>query len=79
MPDRRVQWRLRDFDYWLDLWIDVEDPDEQVRWAVGGWIQSRLEDPYRGVERVAGFDNLWFGPVPAAPWRRTYRDVLLLY
>lgn len=32
--------------------------------TVGNWIMSRLDGPYRGMERAAGFPNLWFGPVP---------------
>ena len=30
------------------------------------WLMSRLEDPYQGVTRADGFDNLWYGTVPGS-------------
>jgi hypothetical protein len=45
-----------------------ESPSIELRTAVVDWIATRYEDPYQGVARQAGFDNLWWGPVP-----RTYR------
>ena len=32
--------------------------------GVGAWILSRFDDPYQGMRREPGFDNLWYGPVP---------------
>ena len=29
-----------------------------------GWIMTRFDDPYGGVAREAGFENLWFGSIP---------------
>ena len=35
-----------------------------LRFLVTEWILTRAADPYQGVRREAGFDNLWFGAVP---------------
>jgi hypothetical protein len=32
--------------------------------AVTCWILARADDPYQGVKRERGFDNLWYGVVP---------------
>jgi hypothetical protein len=33
--------------------------------AVRAWLLSRLDDPYHGVRREPGFENLWSGVVPS--------------
>jgi hypothetical protein len=55
---------LENFLEALDLWIEDESPEPDLRLAVTAWILTRFEDPYAGVAREAGFPNLWFGPVP---------------
>lgn len=50
----------------LDEWTDLEAPDDWQRVLVGNWVLSRIEDPYDGLSRQSGFDNLWFGVVPGS-------------
>lgn len=50
----------------LDLWVDDAKPPADLVIAVATWIQSRMDDPFDGVERVEGFEDLWFGAVPAS-------------
>jgi hypothetical protein len=59
-----LAWSLEDFEVWLDRWIAQEAPDEDLRLVVTAWVLSRFDDPYAGVRREHGFDNLWFGQVP---------------
>jgi hypothetical protein len=57
-------WRLDHFGERLDRWKEQEDaPAELVRIVIE-WSLTRLDDPYSGVRREAGFGNLWFGPIP---------------
>ena len=62
MPDSR--WTLIDFEYHLDIWIRNFDPTQELINEVGAWILSRFDDPYQGMRREPGFENLWYGPVP---------------
>jgi hypothetical protein len=39
-------------------------PDTLLRRMVTTWTLTRLDDPYQGLRREAGFENLWFGVVP---------------
>lgn len=48
----------------LETWVEAEDPFEDLRLAVTRWIFTRQQDPYQGVRREPGFDNLWFGTIP---------------
>ena len=64
MPSDPFLWHLADFEAKLDAWIDLEHPDEDVRFIVTEWILTRFSDPYQGVRREPGFPNLWFGAVP---------------
>ncbi|MEV1013875.1 hypothetical protein AB0I89_24280 [Micromonospora sp. NPDC049801] len=57
-------WVLRGFDRHLDLWISEFDPDQDLINLVTAWVLSRFEDPFQGVRREQGFDNLWWGHVP---------------
>jgi hypothetical protein len=57
-------WRQQGFEQRLDEWIALEHPDEKTRALVGGWLLSRIDDPYEGMRRQEGFDNLWFGVIP---------------
>ena len=54
---------MRFFDR-LDAWVEQEAVTTDLQLIVLPWIMSRTEDPYQGVQRTQGFDNLWFGPVP---------------
>lgn len=31
--------------------------------VVTTWIQSRMDDPFKRVQRVEGFEDLWFGAI----------------
>ncbi|MET7948423.1 hypothetical protein [Micromonospora sp. NPDC005324] len=57
-------WVLRGFDRHLDLWIAQFQPDQDLINQVTAWVLSRFEDPFQGVRREQGFDNLWWGHVP---------------
>ena len=57
-------WRQQAFEERLDEWIALEEPAEVTRAIVGGWLLSRIDDPYEGLRRQVGFDNLWFGVIP---------------
>ncbi|WP_223884570.1 hypothetical protein [Micromonospora craniellae] len=57
-------WVLRGFDMHLDLWIATFKPDQDLINLVTAWVLSRFEDPFQGVRREDGFDNLWWGHVP---------------
>ncbi len=57
-------WSLVNVESALDRWIDVDDPDDDLRNTVLNWLLSRIEDPYQGVRRDPRFANLWFGRIP---------------
>jgi len=48
----------------LDAWAEQEDPSTDLRILVTSWIMTRYDDPYQGVQRAEGFENLWFGADP---------------
>jgi hypothetical protein len=58
------RWILERFGECLDQWIDSEAPPQDVRLVVTEWVLSRFDDPYNGVRREQGFENLWYGTVP---------------
>lgn len=62
-------WRLDGFGEGIDRWKAQESPDAELVGRVIRWSLTRLDDPYSGVQRQAGFDNLWFGAIPG-----TFRD-----
>ena len=65
------RWDLESFLEAFDVWTAREDPSTDVRTAVLAWIFSRADDPCAGVQREAGFPDLWFGPVPRTVLRGT--------
>jgi len=60
------QWKLEGFEEALDRWIATETPDQSLRIVVTQWVLTRFDDPYIGVWRADGFENLWFGTVPTS-------------
>lgn len=64
MPDGAFVWELKDFLDRLDDWIALEAPPQSLVHHVTSWIMSRGDNPYQGVQREPGFDNLWYGVVP---------------
>src|SRR4051812_47066490 len=48
----------------LDLWEEQENQPPDLLIIVATWIQSRMDDPFEGAERVDGFEDLWFAVVP---------------
>ena len=52
----------------LDQWVELEAPPDGVRLAATAWILTRFDDPYAGVRRARGFENLWFGPIPGSQY-----------
>lgn len=69
MPDAPSDWTLQGFLERLDTWIAESQPPDPVRRTVTAWIFSRMIDPYKGVSREPGFENLWFGTVPNSQHR----------
>jgi hypothetical protein len=61
-----TRWSLEGFEEALDIWAERESPDIDLRLVVTSWVFARHGDPYVGVRREAGFDNLWFGAVPGS-------------
>ena len=57
---------LAAFLHHLDAWIKQEQPNEDLRILVTAWIMTRYDNPYQGVRREPGFDNLWFGAIPSS-------------
>jgi hypothetical protein len=64
VSERLPSWRLEGFLERFDAWAELELPNDDLRFLVMEWILSRSDDPYKGVRREKGFDNLWFGPIP---------------
>jgi hypothetical protein len=64
VPSEPERWQLENFIDHLDMWIEREPPSDDLRLTVTAWILTRYDDPYQGVQREPGFDNLWFGEIP---------------
>jgi hypothetical protein len=64
VPSAAQHWNLDLFEERLDLWIEQENPAEDLIIIVLDWILSRRNDPFAGVSLVEGFDNYWFGAIP---------------
>jgi hypothetical protein len=63
VPDP-ISWSLVNVESALDRWIEIDEPDDELRNVVLNWLLSRLEDRYQGVRRDPRFPNLWFGRIP---------------
>jgi hypothetical protein len=63
MPDSPT-WRLHDFEECVDARIELDDPTIELRTEVLAWLQSRMDDPYRGARRERGEDNFWYAVIP---------------
>ncbi|UOY03629.1 hypothetical protein [Blastococcus sp. PRF04-17] len=67
MPeDTPRRWRLIDFEPRFEEFMDVEGlrgygDIELIVWI---WIHARARNPYAGVRREPGFENLWWGKIP---------------
>ena len=59
-------WTLERFGECLDRWFEQDGPSQDLRLVVTSWVLSRFDDPYQGVRRERGFENLWYGTVPAS-------------
>lgn len=64
MPPEPAGWILENAIGALDSWAQREDPSLDLRVIVAEWAHSRYANPYAGLRREPGFDNLWFGPIP---------------
>ena len=64
MPDKPVGWKFVRFLEVLDRWGTIETPSVDLRIIVADWTTEQMVNPYRGMRREPGFDNLWFGPIP---------------
>jgi hypothetical protein len=77
VPPEPGRWQLESFLDHLDVWIEREQPSDDLRLIVTAWVLTRYEDPYQGVQREPGFENLWFGEIPARAMTRR-RQLLVL-
>ena len=59
-------WQLEGFSEQLDEWVELEQPEDWLRILVVNWVLGLINDPYQGLRRESGFDNLWFGVVPGS-------------
>jgi len=64
-------WTLANFTEVLDRWIERDHPIPGLVLVVGEWIMTRSEDPYQGVRREVGFDNLWWAAIPDSQYNAT--------
>jgi hypothetical protein len=64
VPRADPVWTLERFEQEFDAWCAREYLSDELRIRVLLWIQSRMDDPYRGVSRDQSFENLWFGAIP---------------
>lgn len=64
MSDPPPFWELDRFLDYFDRWAEMEKPDQDLRNIVLGWIFTRFDDPYQGMQRDPTVPNLWFGRVP---------------
>jgi hypothetical protein len=64
VADRQAGWKLVGFAEWISLWEKNEETPGDLVLLVADWIVGRHTDPYSGVQREPGFDNLWFGHIP---------------
>lgn len=64
VPEPSGSWRLAGFLDRIDEWAARENPPADLRLRVTAWVLSRFDDPYQGVQREAGFPNLWYGEIP---------------
>jgi hypothetical protein len=62
--DPRPVWKLAEFLPRLDAWITRERPADFQRIAATAWVLGRADDPFQGVQRAEGFDDLWYGAIP---------------
>lgn len=66
MADGGPAWELERFTEMLEIWATHESASIDLRLVVTAWLFTRLDDPYQGVERETGFENLWYGVVPGS-------------
>jgi hypothetical protein len=64
VPPEPGRWQLESFLDHLDVWIEREQPSDDLRLIVPAWVLTQYEGPYQGVQREPGFENLWFGEIP---------------
>lgn len=64
MVDRDPLWTLERFEREFDLWLARSVVPVELALVVGSWLMSRSDDPYHGVRRADGFENLWHGIIP---------------
>lgn len=56
-------WRVVGHADCLERWIADESPSTDLRILVTAWLMTRMEDPYRGMDRMPEFPGWWFGKV----------------
>lgn len=63
-----ARWTLQGFVEQLDLCIERESLDDDLRLIALQWIMTRMTEPYRGVRREPvehpDFGVLWHGAIP---------------
>ena len=57
-------WKLELFVEKLDMLLTYEDVSTDLRFLILEWAFTRGDDPFAGVQREPGNDNLWHGTIP---------------
>jgi hypothetical protein len=63
-PESADPWHLDRFDERLDWWIRDTNPPQDLVIIVLAWVVGLRRDPFRGMHRVEGFADHYFGRVP---------------
>jgi hypothetical protein len=66
VADATRAWTLEGFDDRLEAWIERESPRTELTVNVATWVMTRYDNPYQGVRRAEGFENLWFAVLPGS-------------
>lgn len=66
MPVGQQPWRLEKFEERYEAWAERDKADDELRLVVVNWLMNRHDDPFLGMARQDGFDDLWFGWIPGS-------------
>jgi hypothetical protein len=73
LPPAEKRWTLQRFEHEFDLWVERDNPSDDIRIFVLQWVQGRMDDPYLEVFRSPEIENLWYGPITENGYLRRLR------
>ena len=59
-------WTLEGFGAHLDVWIEHESPDPDLRYRVISWVLGLHVDPFKDAHRETDFENMWSINIPGS-------------